>query len=84
MRKQFKSGGGLEAFEDPQHPGNGPEYHTGRRCITPGCGKDAGTLWSPHWCFECNVERIKRISSSLELIVARMRCPFSMPKGGAK
>lgn len=56
----------LPAFADPNHPGNGPAYHTGRPCIKAGCFRPAGTWWSPHWCFECNVERIRKISASLD------------------
>jgi hypothetical protein len=62
----------MDAFEDPNNPGNGPEYHTGKDCIEPGCNNPAGTAWSPWWCFKCNVERIRRISGQLEAIVANM------------
>ena len=55
----------LMAFEDPKHPGNSPKYHTGKKCIE-GCGRPAGTAWGKYWCFECNLERIKRISASLD------------------
>ena len=33
------------------------------------CGNEAGTAWSPYWCFDCNVKRIDSISASLENIV---------------
>lgn len=55
----------MDAYEDPNHEGNSPQYHTGKKCIE-GCGRPAGTAWSPHWCFECNVKRIKRISKQFE------------------
>ena len=55
----------LVAFEDPDHDGNSPDHHTGRECVVEGCDRPAGTAWSPHWCFACNVVRMKRISQSL-------------------
>jgi hypothetical protein len=54
----------LQPFEDPEHPGNGAQYQTGKPCIEE-CGRPAGTWWSPFWCFECNVARIRRISAKL-------------------
>lgn len=59
---------GLLAFEDPDHEGNSAAYRTGKTCIEKGCDEPAGTKWSPLWCFKCNVERIKRISASLEAL----------------
>jgi hypothetical protein len=35
-----------------------------------GCDRPAGTLWSPYWCFEHNVERIRRISRQLDEIAS--------------
>jgi len=76
FREFFKSMGRkktvskLEAFEDPNHPDNSDRYHTGKPCITKGCNKPAGTWWSPLWCFECNVQRIRRIDSFLDTISA--------------
>ena len=58
----------LIAFEDPHNDGNSPRYHTGKKCIE-GCGRPAGTAWSPFWCFECNVERIKRIDTQLKAAI---------------
>lgn len=55
-----------EAFADPAHPGNQPSYHTGKECIERDCHRPAGTAWSPLWCFECNVERMRRIGAALE------------------
>lgn len=57
---------GLEAFEDANHEGNSAKYHTGKQCVTKGCKAPAGTWWSPLWCFEHNVERVKKITASLE------------------
>lgn len=54
------------AFEDKNHPGNSPKYHTGKDCITKGCTNPAGTMWSKLWCFEHNVERMNRIGKTLE------------------
>jgi hypothetical protein len=59
----------LIAFEDPNHEGNSPKYHTGKPCIEPGCDKPAGTWWSPYWCFEHNVERIKRVTRQFDEIL---------------
>jgi hypothetical protein len=56
----------MEAFEDPRNPGNGVEHLTGEVCIERGCDKPAGTAWSPWWCFEHNVERMRRITTRLE------------------
>ena len=53
-------------YNDPDAKGNSPKYHTGKKCITEGCENPAGTAWSKHWCFECNVKRIGGISNSLE------------------
>jgi hypothetical protein len=60
------------AFEDPGHPGNGPQYHTGKPCIEPGCNRPAGTWWSPIWCFEHNVQRIKGIDGQFEKVRAAL------------
>jgi hypothetical protein len=61
--------GSMLAFEDPNHEGNSPKYHTGKPCMTQGCDKPAGTWWSPYWCFEHNVERIKRIDTQFAEIL---------------
>lgn len=61
-----------KAYADPDDPGNGPEYHTGKPCIVRGCSEPAGTWWGKYWCFKHNVariERIDRISSQLDAIV---------------
>lgn len=69
MSEQIK----LEAYKDPTHEGNTDKYHTGKQCITDGCTKPAGTLWSPAWCFEHNVERLSRITASLDGIILERR-----------
>lgn len=56
----------MKAFEDPDHRGNSPKYHTGKQCIELGCDGPAGTAWSPLWCFECNVKRLNRITGQVE------------------
>jgi len=61
-----------DAFEDPDNEGNSWRYYTGKDCINDGCDLPAGTRWSPHWCFKCNVERMKRISKNMKDIVERM------------
>ena len=53
-------------YRDPSDPGNGLRYRTGETCIEPECDRPAGTAWSPHWCFECNVQRMDRINRQLE------------------
>ena len=50
------------SYNDKNDPGNGPKYHTGKLCVE-GCGRPAGTYWSPFWCVECNIERIDRINN---------------------
>ena len=54
----------LERYEDRSDPGNSSLHHTGELCVED-CGRPAGTAWSPHWCFECNVERMRRIGHNL-------------------
>jgi len=56
----------MEAFEDKDNIQNSSKYHTGKKCVELGCNNLAGTAWSPHWCFECNVKRLNRITVSLE------------------
>lgn len=68
----------MENFENPNYRGNSAEYHTGKRCIESGCEKPAGTAWSPLWCFDHNVERMKRVSASLN------RLADNGPAEGAK
>jgi hypothetical protein len=59
-------------YDDPNDPGNGLQYHTGKKCIEPGCDKPAGTAWGPSRCFEHNVERINRIEKEWQILIDRM------------
>jgi len=54
------------AYRDPNNKGNAVEFLTGKPCVEPGCGHPAGTAWSEHWCFRCNVKRMDRVNESLE------------------
>lgn len=56
---------------DPNHEGNSAAYHTGKPCIEKGCERPAGTWWSKVWCFEHNVERMKRIDGGVRTPFAR-------------
>lgn len=58
------------SYDDPNDRGNGPSYHTGKPCVEEGCDRPAGTAWSPYWCFECNVVRIKRIDRQLKELLS--------------
>jgi hypothetical protein len=51
--------------EDPDHPNNSDAYHTGYQCVE-GCGRPAGTAWSPLWCQPCNAERLSSVRNSLK------------------
>jgi len=57
------------SYNDPNDPGNGEKYHTGKQCIELDCNNPAGTAWSPYWCFKHNVERINRINKSFDDMV---------------
>jgi hypothetical protein len=70
----------LQAFEDPENPGNSSKLHTGKLCVE-GCGRPAGTAWSPHWCFECNVARIRKIDARMKDIRDRFKERESAEKG---
>ncbi len=63
----------LKAFEDPNHEANSEKHHSGKPCITPSCEKPAGTLWSHLWCFDCNAERMRRITRSLEKMTSEFK-----------
>jgi len=61
----------MPGYDDPNDEGNSEKYHTGKLCIE--CGKrPAGTAWSPYFCFECNVKRIKRIDEQLKQIKKKL------------
>ena len=55
----------MAGYDDPKDPGNSDKYKTGKKCID-GCGREAGTAWGPHWCFECNIKRLDGISKQFE------------------
>lgn len=57
------------SFEDPSHPGNSVEHHTGKECIEDGCSSPAGTAWSMLFCQKHNAERIKRITRQLDEVL---------------
>ena len=60
----------LPAYADRNHPGNGDVHLSGKACVEKGCTSPAGTLWSPFWCFEHNIERMERIGRNLEAELA--------------
>ena len=70
----------VKAYADPNHVGNSAKHYTGKQCIEKGCEAPAGTKWSPLWCFEHNVQRIDRISASLEDIVQQMSFSAALDK----
>lgn len=72
----------MAGYDDIKHEGNSEKYHTGKLCIE-GCGRPAGTAWSPHWCFECNVERINRINGQFERITSAFTGPEKAPASDA-
>ena len=59
----------MEPYEDPGHEFNSAKYHTGKKCITPGCDRPAGTKWGAYWCQICNANRIHRISGQFESLL---------------
>lgn len=67
-------------YDDPQDPLNGPAYQTGKQCIE-GCGRPAGTAWSPYWCQPCNANRMGRISDSLSAMQTALTTDRRMDGG---
>lgn len=61
----------MERCEDPSDALNGPEYHTGKKCVEKGCNNPAGTHWSPLWCQPCNAKRLNRVTASLQIVALR-------------
>ena len=61
----------LKPAEDPDHPGNSAEYHTGKPCVVKGCKEPAGTYWGPSWCQKHNAERLERIGANLDDMIRR-------------
>lgn len=66
----------MDAFENIDDPGNSCEHWTGKVCIAPGCIRPAGTAWGPYWCFEHNVERIKKIDEQLNKLIKKEQTPW--------
>jgi len=60
-------------YQDPQHEGNSAAHHTGKPCRVRGCKQPAGTAWGALWCFAHNVERMDKISATLESMVDKAR-----------
>ena len=56
----------IQPYADPMHEGNSERYHTGKRCTEANRKNPAGTMWSPHWCFKHNKDRMARIIASLK------------------
>lgn len=69
----------MEAYEDPNHPGNGAQYHTGKPCYYK-CGRPAGTRWSPLLCQPCNAKRMARINDSMKRIEENLERVVSGPR----
>ncbi len=65
--------GDTPAGRDRNHPANGSGFWTGQVCVEDGCVGPAGTAWSRLWCFDCNVERMDRITKSLERLSSQDR-----------
>jgi len=56
----------MKAYQDPNHEGNSEKYKTKKFCNESECWEKAGTFWSPHWCFKCNVIRMDKITKQLK------------------
>ena len=69
----------MERNEDPDNSFNSAVYHTGFRCIEPGCWRPAGTAWSYLWCQPCNAARMKRIT--LDMNAMRAALTAQAPEG---
>lgn len=52
---------------------------SGKECFEDGCTEPAGTLWTPHWCPDHDVERIDRISAQLLGTQEELRAKKSQP-----
>ena len=61
----------MEKYQNPRSPLNGKKYRTGKLCVE-GCGRAAGTAWSPLWCQPCNAKRMDRITESLDRMIAKL------------
>jgi hypothetical protein len=58
--------------EDPDHPNNGAKYQTGKLCVE-GCGRPAGTAWSPFWCQPCNAQRFRMVDQGFEACLNKLK-----------
>ncbi|KWT98168.1 hypothetical protein [Variovorax sp. WDL1] len=58
-------------YQDPHHPGNSAEHHTGKLCLWR-CGRPAGTAWGPLLCFHCNVQRMDKLTDRFKLLEEHM------------
>jgi hypothetical protein len=70
-RSRYCGAGGAEMniWEDPNHPGN--KIRPAIKCV--GCGNmGCVTMWGP-WCFECNVERMRRIDRQFSQVRAALK-----------
>lgn len=63
----------MKPFEDYNHEGNSPAYHSGRLCFYQPCENPAGTAWSPYFCFAHNAERMNRVSAQLDEIMSKFK-----------
>jgi hypothetical protein len=55
----------VKPYQDENDEGNSEQHQNDGVCVV--CGKSPrGTVWSPYFCFECNVERMDRITKNLE------------------
>lgn len=52
---------------------------SGRLCIENGCPEPAGTFWGPYWCPRHDMERLDRITASLEGLLANERGGDAQP-----
>lgn len=53
-------------YADPKDELNSSKYHTGKKCVVPGCDHPAGTAWSDFFCQFHNTERMDRINQQFE------------------
>lgn len=46
---------------------------SGRECVEIGCDREAGTQWGPLWCPDHDLERLDRVTKSLEGLAERFK-----------
>ena len=61
----------MELYEDKNCFENSAEFLSGLRCYEKDCENEAGTAWSPYFCVDCNIKRMKRIDKNLKEIQNR-------------